>query len=558
MDLIYADERKIDIGTIPDYTLDLAFGADENDFECAVCLDNHVCREGYYLYIEGTEYGGIVDRVRVDTESETIIYGGRTWHGILAGKVVEPEPGEDYLVLSGEANTVLRKLIQAAGLQGTFKVSVKDSGIEVVDYEVRYKDLYTCIRKMLAAATGKLKIRYAGNMPELSAVPYIDYSQDEGWDSSQVNFAVERNYRPVNHLICLGTGNLSKRHVIHLFTDESGGVQPYATRDAPVQDADYILDKSKQILFGEEEAAEVYDYSNAEDTENYILLTSQPKNWAKKYADYYMQNDDDEYVSVEATVETVYTALTSRPSDWAKKYAGYFTKNGSTYKAVEGIAAESYRKQTRKPADWGKNYENYYYYYSDGVVSEYKKVSGNKKYKYLVQTQKPTDWNEKYDNYYKKKVDAAGYEKVTLTLAGKVPTWKPKKFYTQQNYSVAPPWEAGKYYTRKETTSAPTWAAGSYYSESTDTVAPSWAPNIYFAKKVDHYAELVQGGLERLAKSYQCDKISIALDPEQAYDIGDIVGASEHVTGISIWQPITKKIVKIDSGKEEVEYEIGE
>ena len=39
--------------------------------------------------------------------------------------------------------------------------------------------------------------------------------------------------------------------------------------------------------------------------------------------------------------------------------------------------------------------------------------------------------------------------------------------------------------------------------------------------------------------------------------IGDIVGAKENVTGISVWQPITKKIIKIINGKINIDYEVG-
>ena len=33
MDLIYATDEKIDMGVMHNFTLDLAFGSDENDFE---------------------------------------------------------------------------------------------------------------------------------------------------------------------------------------------------------------------------------------------------------------------------------------------------------------------------------------------------------------------------------------------------------------------------------------------------------------------------------------------------------------------------------------------
>lgn len=74
----------------------MAFGSDENNFECTVAASNNVCKSGYYLYIENTEYGGIIDSIEVDTQYETVIYKGRTWHGILESQVLQPDDNQDY------------------------------------------------------------------------------------------------------------------------------------------------------------------------------------------------------------------------------------------------------------------------------------------------------------------------------------------------------------------------------------------------------------------------------------------------------------------------------
>lgn len=57
--------------------------------------------------------------------------------------------------------------------------------------------------------------------------------------------------------------------------------------DDPLSNADYILNKSKQVMEGIDEVSEVYDYSNAQDVFNYILLKTAPANWDKLYPDYY-------------------------------------------------------------------------------------------------------------------------------------------------------------------------------------------------------------------------------------------------------------------------------
>ena len=72
---------------------------------------------------------------------------------------------------------------------------------------------------MLKCAGAKLAMYYRDGKVLMTAVPLVDYSQDEEWDSDQMNFQISNNERPVNHLICLGKGDLSERMVRHLYMD---------------------------------------------------------------------------------------------------------------------------------------------------------------------------------------------------------------------------------------------------------------------------------------------------------------------------------------------------
>ena len=74
MDLIYTDASMKDLGSLQDFKMDLAFGIDENNFELSVSNTNHVCESGSVVYIEGTEYGGIVEGIRVETSEKKIVY----------------------------------------------------------------------------------------------------------------------------------------------------------------------------------------------------------------------------------------------------------------------------------------------------------------------------------------------------------------------------------------------------------------------------------------------------------------------------------------------------
>lgn len=246
MDLIFADKNKFDIGVLKDYSFDLAFGEDENDFELTVSIDNNVCEEDYFVYIEGTEYGGIIDAIEVVTASKTLKYKGRTWHGLLNSKIIQPDSGDDYYVVSGDANTILSTLITRLSLGSLFVADTSSSGITYTNYQFpRYISAYDAIRGMLQSKDAKLHVEFTDGYVVLSALPIVDYTSDE-LDSDHVGFKILRTYNPVNHLICLGKGELHNRTVINLYCDASGNVS------------------TTQTFTGIEEYTDVFDYPNAE------------------------------------------------------------------------------------------------------------------------------------------------------------------------------------------------------------------------------------------------------------------------------------------------------
>ena len=247
MDLIYTNSGRVDQGVLQDYELDLAFGADENNLECQVQAGNHCCEAGSFLYIEGTEYGGIVDSIESKTDSKEVIYRGRTWHGILNSKVLQPDSGEAYLVVTGEANAVLADLLDRMALTDLFEASTDDSGLTIGSYKMnRYIKGYDGIRKMLGTVGGKLKMTFNGGKVVLSAAKIHDYTQDAEFDADQVPFTARRNYKGVNHLICLGSGQLAERMVVNLYADTEGNIS------------------QEQTQFGLDEVCAIYEYSNIE------------------------------------------------------------------------------------------------------------------------------------------------------------------------------------------------------------------------------------------------------------------------------------------------------
>ena len=247
MDLIYTDENAVDQGVLNAYDFDLSYGADENDFELVLDVNDAALKFGSSIYMEGTEYGGVVSGVKTATNSENITYTGRTWHGILNSKIIEPDAGQAYLTVSGEANAVLASLIARMGLNSLFKASSVASGIMIANYKMnRYVKGYDGICAMLSDYGAKLKIEVEHGMVILAAVPIADYTEAP-LDGDVATLSVERYSRKVNHLICLGKGELTDREIIHLYIDANGEIS------------------DNQHYAGFDEVADTYENPNTED-----------------------------------------------------------------------------------------------------------------------------------------------------------------------------------------------------------------------------------------------------------------------------------------------------
>ena len=224
MDLIFTNSQRVDQGVFSAYALDMSYGAEENDFELILGANEPMLETDSVIFMEGTEYGGMMGGLKTSTNGDTITYIGRTWHGIINSKVIEPDSGEDYLIVSGDANEVIAFIVARLGLSGLFVAVDKLSGINISGYQFhRYCKGYDGLRRMLADNGAKLKISFENRRVVLAAVPIVDYSESPIDDDIAV-LSVESHSDKVNHLICLGAGNLAGREVIHLYVDQFGRI----------------------------------------------------------------------------------------------------------------------------------------------------------------------------------------------------------------------------------------------------------------------------------------------------------------------------------------------
>lgn len=245
MVLVVYDSKLGNVRELQDFELDLAFGSDENSFELA-CAPNLAPEAGQHVFVDGTEYGGIVDEVGYDAGREasgTVTCKGRTWHGVLAGKRLLPDSGSGYLTASGKAGDVLASLIARMGLDGLF--SAASDGAAVSYTFERFCDGYSGLKALAKANGRKVAMRRKGSKVELSLPPAVDYANKV--DSDLLDFTLTSVHRCVNHLVCCGTGELENRAVVHFYADAAGNVS------------------HTQTLFGVDEICALYDYSNADE-----------------------------------------------------------------------------------------------------------------------------------------------------------------------------------------------------------------------------------------------------------------------------------------------------
>ena len=235
MDLIVTDTNHTPLRAVGSYTLDLAYGSEENDFELSGVAP--IPEAGSLIMIDGTEYGGVVDTISSDGSMT-----GRTWHGVLAAKILAPDTGQDYLTVSGQVGAVLNQLFSRIGLADLFTADTNTTNVGSYRFD-RYVDAYTGIRAMLAASGMKLRLSWADGMVHATAGPVR--TVDDTIDSDLLAFDSTRDHRPVNHLIGLGSGELKDRAISHWYADKDGNVS------------------QTQSLRGLDERAAVYDYSNA-------------------------------------------------------------------------------------------------------------------------------------------------------------------------------------------------------------------------------------------------------------------------------------------------------
>lgn len=254
VDLYYMDNLLRDeLGALKNFYLDYSISMEKGDntFELRMPLKNSdvILEKGQYIVSPDIECGGRIDSIRIQTQSDTIYYEGRTVRGLLESHIIIPPSGQDYYTFTGTIYNAVYTLLDSCALTPFFRLV--DTGIttSVTNYKFeRYIDLYSGLVKLLKENGLKFVFRKADVQFkfDIFIYPITDFSVDQEFSSDQYDMDITKASTTVNHLIGLGKGELKDRIVEHRYIDLNGNIStvPYQT--------------------GVNEVAEVYDYSSAE------------------------------------------------------------------------------------------------------------------------------------------------------------------------------------------------------------------------------------------------------------------------------------------------------
>lgn len=254
MELIYKDKAGRDVGFLSDsVNVDFDIGV-TNDFELTTTTSNNLLDDGFTIYEDGSELGGIVSTISVDTGSKSLKYGGLTWRGMLTKHIIKPSAGEDYRVVTGTVHSILSALISDFGIGSVFIADADNTTISNFQFD-RYCTALSGINKMMASVGRRLSIEYLSfdDKVHLVSKPIVDYSSSiELSEDGNVCMKIKRNNQKVNHLVCLGKGELKDRVTADLYLQADGTIG------------------TVQYYTGIDEVAEVYDYNSAESADDLV------------------------------------------------------------------------------------------------------------------------------------------------------------------------------------------------------------------------------------------------------------------------------------------------
>jgi hypothetical protein len=268
------------------------------------------------------------------------------------------------------------------------------------------------------------------------------------------------------------------------------------------------------------------------------------------------------------------------PADWATNYMNLTTRTKDPLGkwvygvSIQGVPQSHMEVRTSKNAPTG---------WKDGVWKNFyiKVTKKSKLYK-----DKTIPKLKKNNGVFVKTTDAVAQGELTfISNSKKYPKYHQKRFwyeyqdaptppsftdysngtkgygvFVRYSHSVAPEWDTQQHQYFKQIVDVdkvPPFEQGKYFTlvKDVEQIPEFWRKRYYYAV-YDNYKNLVESGLEKFEQIKDTTTLDVELELQSNYDVGDIMGLVDDVTGEPIRKPILRKIIKIKKDILSVDYEV--
>ena len=192
-----------------------------------------------YIFLEGTEYGGLVTNRKIDKQARTIELSGLTFRGYLDTKVVIVPSGRDFYTVNADLRSVIRELFRDCYMPSHWIID-DVSNITVTYQFDRYCTLSKALNDLCEKYKLKMMFRHENDGIHFSIVKLDNLTREvelskEDYDHISLTITQKGDYP--NFMIALGKGELQAREVLYL--SSLGGVN-LSSRDAIYEGARII------------------------------------------------------------------------------------------------------------------------------------------------------------------------------------------------------------------------------------------------------------------------------------------------------------------------------
>ena len=280
-ELLYADSNFEEQGILDFISFDGVASVngelDDNDWEAEIYAEDFAkygIDIGYYLYFDGSEWGGVVEKIEHISSTGIVKLSGVTWRGLLIRKVVVPPSESTHKVYTNQMiNQIMASLV--SGFGGIFAVDTNAAeGLRNIgEQKYRYATVFDALTDLLTGDDEddngnlvdrglRLGVTYDSSTHKVILTPEEVVNRSSEIELSgdyDMKYTATKATARYNHIIALGEGKGTDRIVRHVWLLPNGKTTTNST-----------LAQQTNHITGFREKAMVYDRSSCENAKELI------------------------------------------------------------------------------------------------------------------------------------------------------------------------------------------------------------------------------------------------------------------------------------------------